>query len=166
MKAKAMLLLAICLLWGCSKSTNTDVLLTGKLTDCAANNTCTYNYYENSDLNQYNQLVNGNYRVFEYKSISPDVCDATTTINFKTAINTSDFVITANQISAGQLVTYAFSCACCDNLANVKPIGGNIKGKKIGANTWLVNAAVILGTSATRPIDTLVVNQYFTLATR
>jgi len=44
-----------------------------------------------------------------------------------------------------------------------KPIGGEIKGKKTDADHWLINATVILGDINNKPVDTLSVNQIFTL---
>jgi len=41
------------------------------------------------------------------------------------------------------------------------PIGGEIKGKRRDSNHWLINATIILGVSASEPVDTIVVNQYF-----
>jgi hypothetical protein len=56
-------------------------------------------------------------------------------------------------------------CPCCDYASILQPIGGEIKGKKTDSNHWLINATIIFGNSINgTPADTLVVNQYFTLA--
>ena len=100
--------------------------------------------------------------MFWYKSVNNNLCNAATEIYFKTSLSNNDFEINSNQIASGQLSGYVFSCACCDVLANVKPIGGEIKGKRTDATHWLINASVIIGTAGNAPLDTIIVNQYFT----
>jgi hypothetical protein len=85
----------------------------------------------------------------------------TNELSFKTSLNSNSFVINSNVIAAG-LVTYNQNCVCC-NFILLKPIGGEIKGKRTDVNQWLINATVILGDNNNKPIDTLKVNQYFTL---
>ena len=164
MKITPTLIILTILLFGCSKSSN--VTLNGKLTDCPANNTCTYDYYENADFTTIiNQTGTGGYRIFVYESDNKSVCDATISLNFKTAMSANEFTINADQIAAGQIVKYGFSCTCCDYTlfsVNPQPIGGKIQGKKAGNDTWLINASIIMGTAPNKPTDTLVVNQYFT----
>jgi hypothetical protein len=162
MKIKAAIFIMCVILFSCRKGSNPQVTLTGALTDCPANTTCTYSYYDNADIQIWNHPVSGTHRVFEYQSFNANLCDATTGFYFKTSIFDTDFDITSNQIAEGQAVGYIFSCACCDIVANFHPIGGEIKGKKTDATHWLVNATIVMGTSATTPLDTLVVNQYFT----
>jgi len=162
MKNKAVIFFFCLLAIGCTKKGNTNVVLNGKLTDCPANSTCTYNYYDNADFNNWSKPVHGNSRVFWYKSVNNTLCDAANEIYFKTPLSDGDFDITSSQIASGQVSGYGFSCACCDVLANVKPLGGEIKGKRSDATHWLINASVIIGTDSHGPIDTIVVNQYFT----
>jgi hypothetical protein len=162
MKTFSLILILSFILFSCKKGSNPPVTLTGTLTTCAANSTCTYYYYDNADFQDWRQPVAGHSRVFWYKSVNTNLCDAATEIYFKTSLSNNDFDINANQIASGQVSGYVFSCACCDVLANVKPVGGEIKGKRTDATHWLINASVIIGTSATAPLDTIVVNQYFT----
>jgi hypothetical protein len=161
MKIKITILILCVIVFSCKKDKN--IVLNGTLTGCPINTTCSYNYYDNADFNTYSQLVSGHYRAFIYKSVNNNLCDATDVIFFKSSLNSNEFDITPNQIAAGQ-VDYYFSCACCDVLANIKPIGGEIKGKRTDATHWLINATVILGTAADKPLDTLKVNQDFTLS--
>ncbi len=161
MKITPVLIILTILLFGCSKSSN--VTLNGKLTDCPANNICNYDYYENADLTTVaSEIGIGGYRVFAYQSADKNVCNATISLSFKTAMSANEFTINASQIAAGQIVKYSFVCACCDYSFFPQPIGGKIQGKKAGNDTWLINASIIMGTAPDKPIDTLVVNQYFT----
>jgi hypothetical protein len=164
MKTKVTILILFVILLSCKKSNNLNLVLNGTLTDCAANSTCTYNYYDNADFINGNQPLPGNYRVFWYKSVNTNVCDATTGIYFKTSLSDNDFEINSNQIAAGQIVAYDQVCPCCDYAVAFKPIGGEIKGKRTDANHWLINATIVFGVYAGTPIDTLTVNQYFTIA--
>jgi len=161
MKAKATIVIFFVVLFSCRKDNNPNVILNGALTDCAANSTCTYSYYDNADFTNWNQPVHGNYRVFWYKSVNNNLCDATSELYFKISLSAESFDITANQIAAGQVVAYNLECPCCDYAFLPQPIGGEIKGKRSDANHWLINASVIFGTAVNKPIDTLVVNQYF-----
>ncbi|MDB5008924.1 MAG: hypothetical protein JWP45_3317, partial [Mucilaginibacter sp.] len=104
----------------------------------------------------------GNYRVFVYKSVNANSCDEIALLYFKTSISNDNFDINASEIANGQAVTYGSSCTCCEMIA-VKPIGGEIKGKRTDANHWLINATIILGGSENKPVFTLTVNQYFTV---
>lgn len=162
MKAFSTILILSLLLFSCKKGSNPQVTLTGTLTNCPVNSTCTDNYFDNADFKDWSKPVQGNYRVFWYKSVNSNLCDAATEIYFKTSLSNNDFDITSNQIASGQVSGYVFSCACCDVLANVKPIGGEIKGKRTDATHWLINASVIIGTASNAPLDTIIVNQYFT----
>ncbi|BAU55447.1 hypothetical protein [Mucilaginibacter gotjawali] len=161
MKTLSTVLILSFILFSCKKGSNPQVTLNGTLTTCPTNSTCTYNYYNNADFKDWSKPVSGNSRVFWYKSVNNTICDAATEIYFKTALSNNDFDITSNQIAAGQVSGYVFSCACCDVLANVKPIGGEIKGKRTDATHWLINASVIIGTASNAPLDTIIVNQYF-----
>ncbi len=161
MKIKTTIIILFAVVLGCKKAANINVVLTGALTDCAANSTCTYFYYDNANFTNWNQPVNGDSRIFWYKSVNSNLCNTTTEIYFKTSLSNSDFDITSTQVAAGQIVGYNVSCACCDYQFFPKPIGGEIKGKRTDANHWLINASIILGGNATDPTDTLVVNQYF-----
>jgi hypothetical protein len=160
MKIKTTILILCAILLGCKK--DTKVVLSGDLTGCPINTTCSYNYYNNANFSG-NRPVAGNYRLFVYKSVDNILCEASTTIYFKTNLSNGDFDITSNQIAGGQVVGYNLICACCEALANVKPMGGEIKGKRLDAAHWLVNASIILGTAINKRLDTLKVNQQFTL---
>jgi hypothetical protein len=148
---------------GCNKDNgnNPNVTLDGALTGCDAKSTCTFNYYENAGYTQYsNAPVKGNSRLFWYKTINSSMCDATAQVAFKTPSNASSFEITSEQIASGGVVNYTYSCACCDYLS-ATVMGGDIKGKRINSNSWLINASIIMGFN-NKPVDTIVVNQYFT----
>jgi len=161
MKSKALIIFLCVIVLGCTKKSNINVVLSTNLTNCPANYTCAYSYFDNADFKNWYQPVHGNYRVFWYKSVDSALCSATSTFYFKTPMSQGDFDITANQIASGQVFAQNFECPCCDFASITKPIGGEIKGKKTDATHWLVNATIVFGTSFDKPIDTLVVNQYF-----
>jgi hypothetical protein len=149
-------------LLGCKKSSTPNITLSTNLTDCAANSTCTYTYYDNADFVNATPPVHGNFRVFSYQSVNQNVCGATSRFFFKTQLSDNEFDITSSQIAAGDVFANNFVCPCCDYDVLFKPIGGEIKGKRTDATHWLVNASIVFGTSPTSPADTVVVNQYFT----
>jgi len=159
MKTKITLVIAGILLFACNK--DAPIVVDGALSMCPVNTICTYNYYESADFGG-NRPKLGNYRVFWYKSTNKNLCDATSDLYFKTSLSSNNFVIDAQQIAGRQMVGYNFSCICCNNMP-LKPIGGEIKGKKIDANHWVINATVILANSQNKPLDTIKVNQYFAL---
>ncbi|HEY8782961.1 MAG TPA: hypothetical protein VIM16_15150 [Mucilaginibacter sp.] len=165
MKAKLTSLILFVVIVSCKK--DNILVLNGPLTDCPANSTCTYNYYNNADFTSGSQPVYGNYRVFWYNSIdnNTNACGPFTQFYFKTSLNINEFDIKSNQIAAGQVVANENRCPCCYNIAVLatKPIGGEVKGKRTDATHWLINASIILETSINHPTDTLTVNQYFTL---
>lgn len=163
MKTKLLIVVLLVTLLACKKGTNVNVVLTGALTDCPANSTCTYNYYDNANFTNGNQPVPGNYRVFWYKSVNSNLCNATSEFYFKTPLNSNEFDISSNQIVSGQVVAFDLICPCCDYAVISKPIGGEIKGKRTDSSHWLINATIIFGISNGTPTDTLTVNQYFTL---
>ncbi|MDB4903793.1 MAG: hypothetical protein JWQ63_3074 [Mucilaginibacter sp.] len=167
MKIKTAVFFLCVILFSCSKDNNPNVILNGTLTNCPINATCTYNYYEGADFTGYNQLVRGNYRVFAYNSLDQNSCGPNTLLYFKISLSNNYFDISSSQIAKGQLTAYIDNCPCCMYFTQVgyaKPIGGEIKGKKTDANHWLINAAIIFGnTSNNAPVDTLIVNQYYTL---
>jgi hypothetical protein len=162
MKVKATIIILCFILFSCNKD-NTLVTLNGTLTDCPANFACTYFYYNQADFTSLNQVVPGGDMVFAYNSINANLCGLTNQLYFKTSTSNNDFDISASQIAGGQ-VNYNTICACC-NVILLKPIGGEIKGKRTDATHWLVNATVILGNASNKAIDTLTVNQYFVLKT-
>jgi len=141
---KTTILLLFAFLLRCRKDKNSNITLNGPLTYCPANNTCTYNYYDQADLNGYSQLITGGDRVFIYKSVDSSLCDITARLYFKTSLSNNDFGLNGSQIAAGA-AAYNLSCACCYIAYQSKPIGGEIKGKRTDASHWLVNATVILG---------------------
>ncbi|MDF2430659.1 MAG: hypothetical protein JWP44_290 [Mucilaginibacter sp.] len=164
MKIKLALLILSAVLLSCGKDhNNSNIVVTGILTDCPANTTCTYNYSDNADYTTSPlQTAHGNYRVFVYKSVNANSCDEIALLYFKTSLSNNNFDINASEIASGQTVTYGSSCTCCEMIA-VKPIGGEIKGKRTDASHWLINATIILGGSDNKPVFTLTVNQYFTV---
>jgi hypothetical protein len=162
MKRKTIIFCLVVILLSCRK--DPAVVLDSTLTNCPANHTCDYSYFDGADFNG-NQVVHGGSRVFRYTSTDSLFCDATTLFNVKVALTNNNFDITSAQIAAGQGVTaFDLICPCCDYAFISKPIGGEIKGKRVSATTWLLNARIIFGTSATNPTDSIKVNQYFTLA--
>ncbi|MCC8424590.1 hypothetical protein [Mucilaginibacter sp. UR6-11] len=143
---------------GCNK--DKSIKLDEKLTDCPQNSECTYQYFEQADFGD-SSVQNGSKTVFSYKRINSTLCNAKTLLYFKTDMGKNEFVITGSQIAGN--TNYNIICACCSTLL-LKPIDGEIKGKKISANNWLINARVILGGSDHKPIDTLIFNQHFVLS--
>jgi hypothetical protein len=162
MKAKTTLFILLAILLSCKKSSNSNVVLSTQLTDCPANSTCTYSYYENADFVNANAPVPGNYRLFSYQTGDGNSCGPNSKFYFKIPTGDADFDISSNQIVAGKVFAYFFDCPCCDLGMFDTAIGGEIKGKRTDATHWLVNATIVFGTSATAPVDTLIVNQYFT----
>jgi hypothetical protein len=154
-----MLILSIALL-GCSK--NDQTLLSENLTDCPANATCAYQYTDRADFNPQGYLNFGGKRVFRSIALYKTSCDITQELTFKTDMNDNNFYISSAQIAAGQAF-FNTSCTCCSAVF-LKPISGEIKGRKEGPGKWLINARVVLATSDNKPVDTLLVNQYFTLS--
>jgi hypothetical protein len=163
MKAKATIIILCAILFGCKKD-NTKVTLNGALTDCPANTTCTYNYYDNADFTNGSQIVAGNNRVFWYKSDNVNTCNISSQFYLKTPLSDNNFDFNASQVAGGQVLAYDLICPCCDVPIITKPIGGEIKGKRTDATHWLINATIVFGYFADTPVDTLVVNQYFTSA--
>lgn len=164
MKTKTMMLILCTVLLSCKKDNN--ILLNGNLIGCPINTTCSYNYYDNADFTNVSLPAAGNFRVFSYKTVNANLCGATSELYFKTKLSNSEFEINANQIAAGDIVAYNQVCPCCDNASLFKPIGGDIKAKRTDATHWLINASIVFGTTVNlinHPIDTLRVNQYFTL---
>ena len=158
---KVTIFILFAILFSCRKDRNSNIAFTDIQTDCKKNSVCTYNYYEQANLNGYNQLVAGGDRVFIYKSVDSSACDITALLYFKTSMGNNDFDLNGSQIAAGQ-AAYSLSCACCYIAYQSKPISGEIKGKMIDASHWLINATVVLGNSYNKQTDTLVVNQSFT----
>ena len=163
MKAKATIFILFVTLLSCRKDNSPNIVLNGTLTDCPASSSCAYNYYDNADFTSDNQVVKGSFRLFLFKSVSVNTCGPTSQFSFKTSLGNNDFDINSNQIASGQIVAYDIICPCCYSDFVTKPIGGEIKGKRTDATHWLLNASIIFGVPNGNPVDTLVVNQYFTL---
>jgi hypothetical protein len=154
-------LLIIILLLSIHSSCNKDNKVNPKvpLTDCAANSSCTYNFTEQADIQEPGRVIAGANRVFYYNSINTKLCSANTQLYFKTSLSGNDFTISGSQIAAGNAL-YNFICPCCDYIS-LKAIDGEIKGTKVNANKWLVNATIVLGNPQSKTIDTIKINQYF-----
>jgi len=165
MKVKATIFILFVILLSCRKDNNPNVVLNGALTDCPANFTCSYSYYDNADFTNIKLPVQGNYSVFWYNSVNANVCGATTQFYFKISSGSTSFDIGSSQIANGQIVAREIDCPCCERATlATEPIGGEIKGKRIDATHWLLNASIVFGTTFNKaPVDTLIVNQYFTL---
>jgi len=162
MRMKSIIFILFGALLGCSKGNNMNVELNGPLTDCPSNSNCAYNYYDSADLTNETQLTAGKFRVFKYQSVNRNSCGATSQFYLKTSLSDNYFTIGPSQIAGGSIVAYDFTCPCCDLFVLAKPIGGEIKGRKTDAGRWLINASIVFGPSANTPMDTLIVNQYFT----
>lgn len=143
----------------CGKNKKADQ--TEPLTGCPLNTSCTYSFTNNADFDQPAKIVKGNSRVFSYSSENTRLCSATSRLYFKTDLSNANFTITGSQITSG-LVLYNFTCPCCDYISQ-ELVGGEIKGTRVGDGKWLVKAEVLLGSPSLKRIDTLRVNQYFTV---
>ncbi len=161
MKIKALILVLFVVLLGCGKRTNVNVVLNGPLSDCPANFTCNYVYYDHAGVQQ-NHLGPGASREFSYTAVDSTVCTDTRQLYFDFALSSDEFDIKSAQIAAGQAV-YFESCPCCNFAFNPEAVGGEIKGKRTDASHWLINATIIIGDANDKPVDTLIVNQTFTL---
>ncbi|GAA3965900.1 hypothetical protein [Mucilaginibacter dorajii] len=155
----SVILSALILIAACGKSTQPEI--DTKLTDCPANSDCTFSFQDKADLVAPNKVINGNSTVFYYSSINTRLCSATTQLYFKANTDGGTFKVSGSEI-AGNSAVYNFICPCCDYIG-VKPIGGEIKGKRINGSKWLVNAVVILGNEQAKFTDTLKINQYYNL---
>ncbi|WP_259067260.1 hypothetical protein HDF24_11720 [Mucilaginibacter sp. X4EP1] len=163
MKIKAAtFVLLICILFGCKKGDN--IVLNGTFTDCPPGGSCSYFYHENVDYTNLYALTSGQERVFIYKCVTNDHCTSTQSFYFKTSMGNSSFEIDSVQVLAAKVATVGLVCPCCDVPANLKQVHGDIRGKKTGNNTWLINAYLVQNDASGQPVDTVVVNQYFTLA--
>lgn len=165
MKTKPFLVILFIFFLSCHKDNNPNVILNGTLTDCPANFSCTYNYYDYADFTNIKLPVQGKYRIFWYNSMNASGCGAMIRFYFKIPLNSSSFEIGSSQIAEGPIVAQDFDCLCCGRAVPLtEPIGGEIKGKRIDATRWLVNASIVFGLPLNKAaVDTLVVNQYFTL---
>ncbi len=165
MKERVTIFILFLLLLGCKKSSPPNITLSTNLTNCPASYSCAYNYYDHADFTNIKLPVQGNYRVFWYNSLIANGCGKTMQFYFKTSLTSSSFDIDSSQIANGQIVAQDDDCSCCMTaFLTTEPIGGEIKGKRIDATRWLVNASIIFVTIYSKvPADTLVVNQYFTL---
>lgn len=155
-------LLVIVLLFAITSSCNKDKKAGPEtpLTNCPDNSNCSYSFTEKADIDPPGKIVPGDDRVFYYSSVNTKLCRANTQLYFKTPVTSNDFTITGSQIAAGQAV-YNVTCPCCDFIG-LQPLGGSIKGTKVNAGKWLVNATIILGRTETKvAFDTLKINQYF-----
>jgi hypothetical protein len=164
MKVKAIIFALFVVLFSCRKDTGPNVVLDGTLTDCPANFTCNYNYFDNADFTTIKLPVQGNYRVFWYDSQNTVSCGTLIQFYFKIPLSSSSFEFSSNQIVAGEVVAQDEVCLCCGRATiGTEPISGEIKGKRTDATHWLINATIVFGTTFNKvPVDTLVVNQYFT----
>jgi hypothetical protein len=162
MKIKAGIFsILIVILFGCSKD---GLVMNGTITNCPNNSTCSYQYYENADYTNVYKLTSGQNRVFVYKSVDSAMCNALTSMYFKADMGSSSFEITAKQIILAQVASASLICSCCNSVGYINPIGGDIRGAKKNSTAWLINAEIIEGDANGKPIDTVVVNQYFTLS--
>ncbi|WP_162996621.1 hypothetical protein [Mucilaginibacter celer] len=143
----------------CGKSKRTDQA--ERLTGCPLNTTCSYSFTDHADFDKPAKIVTGDSRVFSYSGVNTRLCSATSTLYFKTGLSNADFNITGSQITSGH-VLYNFTCACCDYISQ-ELVGGEIKGTRVSDGKWLVKAVVLLGTPSLKRIDTLKINQYFTV---
>jgi len=165
MKIKAIIFVVAIAFFSCHK--DTSLRLDTNLTNCPASRTCTYQYYQQADFIT-NKLQHGNFRIFEYKSTNSG-CGPNSEFYLKTTLSASNFIITSSQIAAGQVVTASVNnCPCCEYTsftipAFAKPVAGEIKGQRIDAAHWLINARILFGASSSAPTDLIKVNQYFTL---
>src|SRR6185312_585804 len=164
MKIKVTILVFGMLLLSCHK--DNPIILDTTLTDCSANNTCTYSYFDNADFSAIIPVGRGAYRVFAYSRNYDNTCGPGAQFNLKISLNSSDFVVNINQASEPQIVLAIDDiCPCCARASTLVPlIGGQIKGTRVSATRWLINARIIFGISAGHPTDSIKVNQYFTLA--
>lgn len=153
------ILFVVSLNLSCSK--DKEVVMDTKLTGCPVNSNCTYSFANSSDFQEPNTIVPGNNRVFSYNNTTTNLCSISTQLYFKTPLSNADFIISNSQIAAGGAY-YTFVCPCCDFIS-LKPIGGEIKGTMINGKKWLVNASVILANMQSVAIDTIKINQYFTV---
>jgi hypothetical protein len=164
MKIKVTTLIFAVLLLSCHKDKPTvfDTILT----NCPANNTCSYSYFDHADFSAISPVGRGAYRVFAYSRNYNSTCGRVAQFYLKISLNSSDFVVDLNQSSMPQLILATDdTCPCCGRANTLVPlIGGEIKGKRVSATTWLLNARIIFGTSASQPTDSIKVNQYFTLS--
>src|SRR5665213_2665987 len=131
MKTNIGLLIAAMLLLACHKDKSIVVDL--NLTECPANSSCVYNYYDRADFSTISPIGSGSNRVFLY-SRSNGVCGPSSQFYIKISPNYNDFNISLSQLASGQMIAYNNICPCCARAALLtQVIGGEIKGKRINA---------------------------------
>lgn len=134
------------------------------LTQCSANETCTYTFKERSDLNVTDwSLKPGDYRLFLAKKIMGPM---TNTLYIKAPMEGTSFSLNTQDIIDGK-VKYNTVCPSCDYIA-FKVVGGYVKGVNLTPNKpstearWLLEAKILLEAEGNPTVKhTLDIKQYY-----
>lgn len=146
---------------------NDLVLKDNPLTACPENSECSFLFTENSDIHL-SQLTQGDYRVFKSVVQTPFFSyKQESTLWIKAPMQSNEFLLRPDEIKNGS-VRYLNSDILVRNTADLKPIGGFVKGKNLNPGNpadqtkWLIEAELIMATVEHNiPIDTLYLKQYF-----
>lgn len=144
----AVLLLTVFIL-SCKKRDNKekdeDKIDTTNLTTCASGKACQYLFTENADIEGYNRMKTGSYRVF-WVSQKDEISDRIFYI--RTPMKGDKFELGKAEILRGD-VMYLNACPTC-NIIPLKAVDGYVKGinltpgKRVDQTKWLLEMQIIL----------------------
>ncbi|PTQ98161.1 hypothetical protein C8P68_103321 [Mucilaginibacter yixingensis] len=132
----------------------------GPLTDCPATAGCQYSFYDTpvAYVTTSPQL-NPGLLTFLYQQNYVSPCGLQNRLYFN--INTTADNFELGDADVTSRTSYNTVCPCCD-VVSVKALSGHISGKKINNDKWLIDGNVVLATTFNnKPIDTIIVRQYF-----
>jgi hypothetical protein len=137
------------LVFSCKKKDNKEKdetqIDTTNLTTCASGHSCQYLFTENADIEEYNRMKAGSYRVFwasQKTEISENI------FYFRTPMKGDSFELGKAEIARGD-VKYLNICATC-NTIGLKAVDGFVKGinltpgKQADQTRWLLEIQIFL----------------------
>jgi len=139
--------------FSCKESSDEEPI-SGELTSCPENQTCSYKYYDNKIYKDWT-LKSGSNRVFEAKFTQPGI---SRTFYINAPLNRASFSFEGDEIK--ESVLYNFNCPACDYIG-VEPVNGRIKGEKKSGGKWLIDASIVLANEQVNYRDTVFIRQYF-----
>jgi hypothetical protein len=148
------------------KSEKDEVKLDDKnLTTCSTGTGCSFLFTEQADVENFNSLKSGPYRVFWS---TQQGAGTTTILYMKAPMTGSSFALTKADILAGKILLNRSCPACYRYEIPFKPVDGYVKGinttpgKRADQTKWLVEAKIFLQAEGSPEVkDTVFVKQYF-----